>query len=321
MSQFVETRWTRYGHDRVYIRTADGVDCGHVDLKLRTVVPEHAEYESVLRDSLARWSADFGDGAPAESLSEQGTNPPTAESPEHAVDPSVDIANTTEASTDVGATRSAEPSDGQPGDLVMNPAGAAARARRNEVNAQAPVMNFVARVLGVTTEERSWRVGAKGEEKVAAQLTRLGQGWHRIHAVPIGDRGSDIDHVVLGPPGVFTLNSKRHPRGRAWIGAHAVMVNGQRTDYLRNSRFEASRASTLLSSACGFHVAVKPVIVFVDLEDITFKQMPSDVQVVTRMRLVRWLQSQPAVLDPAGVERILAAARQRTTWGAPRPPI
>ena len=90
----------------------------------------------------------------------------------------------------------------------VNVAGAAARAKRNEVNAQAPVMNFASRVLGVKTDERAWRVGAKGEEKVASELAKLDARWRVLHAVEVGENGSDIDHVVIGPPGVFTLNAK-----------------------------------------------------------------------------------------------------------------
>lgn len=55
-----------------------------------------------------------------------------------------------------------------------------------------------------------------------------------LHAVEVGQNGSDIHHIVIGPPGVITLNAKRHPGGKAWVGERMVTVNGQKTDYLRN---------------------------------------------------------------------------------------
>jgi hypothetical protein len=203
-----------------------------------------------------------------------------------------------------------------PRDLAANTAGAAARAKRDEVNAEAPFVNLVARVFGVKTEERNWRVGAKGEEKVAKELRKLGTGWNVLHAVEVGDRGSDIDHVVIGPAGVFTLNTKRHPRAKAWAAEHAVLLNGQRTHYLRNSRHEGQRAARLLTSACGFAVAVLPAIVFVDLESFTVKSQPADVHVTTRRRLVAWLDSLPVVLDETTLEKIYAQARLSTTWSS-----
>ena len=296
MTQLIETPWKKYGKHRVYLKTAEGDDVGHVDLVSRTVTAKLDGYEAQLEECLLRWT-DVGD-TPAEEvaapiLEEPAASPIEAEVPE--------------AEPDV-------PAEQVDVDLSVNVAGAAVRAKRNEVNAQAPVLNFVARVLGVKTEERAWRVGAKGEEKVAKELAELGPRWRVLHAVPVGENGSDIDHVVIGPAGVITLNAKRHPRGRAWIGERAIIVNGQRTDYLRNSRFEAKRASRLLSAACGRAVDVTAAIVFVDLENYTVKQMPADVQVTTRLRLVKWLRSLPVVLDDTEVEEIYARARLASTW-------
>lgn len=69
------------------------------------------------------------------------------------------------------------------------------------------------------TDERSWRIGAVGEGRVGAELERLvRRGFRVLHSVPVGQRDSDIDHVVVGPPGVFTVNTKWHPEGRIWVG-------------------------------------------------------------------------------------------------------
>ena len=300
MTQLIETRWRKHGKDRVYLKTSDGEQVGHIDLVAKNVVAAVDGYEDELAECLARWTD--GDASPEE--------PPPAGADVDAAEPSRgwDSPEADEALSDPPAA------DAEGLDLATNVAGAAARAKRNEVNAQAPVLNFVARVLGVKTEERAWRVGAKGEEKVAAELGHLGPMWRVLHAVPVGDRGSDIDHVVIGPAGVITLNAKRHPRGKAWVGERAIIVNGQRTDYLRNSRYEAQRAARLLSTACGRPVEVSSAVVFVDLEHFTVKQMPADVQVTTRLRLLKWLRSLPVVLDDEAVDETFTAARLANTW-------
>lgn len=56
-----------------------------------------------------------------------------------------------------------------------------------------------------------WGRGAAGERKVGAILDGLGPDWHALHGVWLG-RG-DIDHVLVGPGGVFTVETKSH-RGR-----------------------------------------------------------------------------------------------------------
>jgi hypothetical protein len=58
-------------------------------------------------------------------------------------------------------------------DLAQRRAGQAAREQATALKQAAPVRTFLARVLRVHTDERAWRIGADGEEKVAVQLAKL----------------------------------------------------------------------------------------------------------------------------------------------------
>ena len=52
--------------------------------------------------------------------------------------------------------------------------------------------------------------GAAGEEHVGALLEELaGGGWQVIHDATLG-RGN-VDHILIGPAGVFTVETKSHP--------------------------------------------------------------------------------------------------------------
>jgi hypothetical protein len=167
--------------------------------------------------------------------------------------------------------------------------------------------------MGVHTDERAWRIGADGEEEVGRRLAKLSAEWRVLHAVPVGAKDSDIDHVVVGPPGVLTLNTKNHSGKSVWVAERSFMVSGQKTDYLRNSVFEGNRATALLSKACGFDVPVEPVIV-VMAEKLTIKAQPQGVHVVARKSLVKWLKSRPPALTPEGVAEIFDRARSAATW-------
>jgi hypothetical protein len=35
--------------------------------------------------------------------------------------------------------------------------------------------------------------------------------WTVLHSVPVGTGSTDIDHIAIGPAGVFTLNTKYSP--------------------------------------------------------------------------------------------------------------
>lgn len=65
--------------------------------------------------------------------------------------------------------------------------------------------------FGLPVVER-WSRGAAGEEHVGAILDGLAaHGWLTVHDLDTG-RGN-VDHVVVGPAGVFTVETKSH-RGR-----------------------------------------------------------------------------------------------------------
>ncbi len=55
MAPLVETRWTRYGHDRVYLKTADGNQIGHIDLKSGSFTVEIEEFAEALVQCRDRW--------------------------------------------------------------------------------------------------------------------------------------------------------------------------------------------------------------------------------------------------------------------------
>ncbi|WP_315551628.1 nuclease-related domain-containing protein [Microbacterium aurum] len=175
----------------------------------------------------------------------------------------------------------------------------------------------VARFIGrspLSIDSRPWYLGALGELNVAARLESLGDGWTVLHSVPIGTRGADIDHVIVGAPGVFTINAKFHEGARVWVGSRRLLVNGQKTDHLRNTRYEVTRTQKLLSAAVGTEVPVRGAIVIVSAKQITIREQPDDVAVLEAQRLVRWLNNQKAVLNPTQVATIATAVREAATW-------
>ena len=216
-----------------------------------------------------------------------------------------------------------EPPPGKPAepewiDLSGAGAGAAARERAlAERAAQGRVRHALARLAGARTEERAWRIGADGEQAVADQLAKLGSQWHVLHAVRVGDRGSDIDHVVIGPGGGFTVNAKNHPHANVWVGGDTFMVNGQRVPYVHNSRFEARRAARMLTEHVGFPVGAIGVIAVMGAhKGFTIKAQPEDGRVVVtqRKRVSQFLLRRPQLLTAPEIGAIYEVARRSSTW-------
>ena len=281
-------RWRRYGHDRLYLETAGGQRVGYHDL---TTGQTHLDYPG-LRDEVQALLADY--------LARMQADQQSAAAPLDGAVPVTDTANAVDWI-----------------DLAVNQPGAAARDRALSERDAAPIRTRLARLLRVHTAERAWRIGAAGEVAVAARLTKLGAGWRVLHAIPVGERGSDIDHLVIGPGGVFTINTKHHPHARIWVGGDTIMVNGTSLPYVRNSRYEARRASRLLSAAAGTPVAVTGIIAFTGrVRSLTIRHQPTDhaVLIVPRKQLAHRLRIRATVLSEDQVAAIYGVARRSTTW-------
>lgn len=205
----------------------------------------------------------------------------------------------------------------EPVDLALNRPGQQLASQIEAARAAGEKPTLLRRFFLGKNAYSTWERGAIGERKVAEQLAKLisrDPRWACLHSIPVGNRGSDIDHVVIGPAGVFTINSKYHRGAKIWVGGDTVMIDGVRQPYVRNSRHEAGRASRLLSAAVGEPVEVRGIVAIVDAVSFTIRKQPVDVHVTPRKQLVKYLRSLPVVLDENRRNAILAVARWGATW-------
>lgn len=225
------------------------------------------------------------------------------------------------ARVDPGRPRPPEPSPPPlpPGaeDLVGRVPGLKLLEKADSLRPEAPRRRLLAPRGGRHDGGTSWRAGAAGEEAVARRLGMLravDYRWGYLNSVPVGTREADIDHVVMGPGGVFSINAKHHRDASLWVAGSTFMVNGLKYPYVRNSLHEARRASRLLSRACGFRVHVTPLIVPVGHRKLTIREEPDGVCVVGVGNLGTWLGAHPDVVPPEQLRIVLERARISTTW-------
>jgi hypothetical protein len=91
------------------------------------------------------------------------------------------------------------------------------------------------RVWKLDDELRNWRFGMRGEQAVAEQLMHqdvVAAGYVAFHDVP-GDGPWNIDHVVVGPGGVFVLETKARSRRKATRQQeeHEVFFDGRTLEF------------------------------------------------------------------------------------------
>ncbi|MEU6992319.1 nuclease-related domain-containing protein [Streptomyces sp. NPDC046465] len=198
------------------------------------------------------------------------------------------------------------------GDLALNRPGDAVRRKIRDLQPNA-LMRWLGRWYR-GSEVWSWANGLVGERVTGRKLDRLKRrGWFVLHAVQWAS-GSDIDHLVIGPAGVFTINSKRHKGKSVWYGDRAITVNGSPTRHIGISQAEARRVARVLSQACGFPVSVRPTISVVDAAKVTVKGAAPPVLVLPVKDLSRALTGLSPVLPPGQAARIYEIARDPRTW-------
>lgn len=189
--------------------------------------------------------------------------------------------------------------------------------------ASTPRGSFLARLVGANPVPAGMRAlfrQAGGDLAVGDALDQLGPDWLVLHAVPVGREGSDVDHLAIGPAGVYTV-AVRHHAGRAvWIDGGVILVDGERMPHIRDAEFEAVRATQLLSDAVGSRVEATPCLVIVDPRSMTVARPPRRVAVLTPRELRPWLRSLPPVYPTDQLDDFRAAASERQTWHDTRNP-
>ncbi|MGH3336611.1 MAG: nuclease-related domain-containing protein [Nocardioides sp.] len=146
----------------------------------------------------------------------------------------------------------------------------------------------------LTRSAALWERGAEGEAAVAAALAQLPtETWNVFHDVRWpGRRYANVDHIVVGPAGVFVVDAKN------WSGRVTA-----RDDVLRQNGFSRERDVAGAAEA-GLAVAglvpllkpqhVHPVLCFVRDEELS--GWARDVMVCSTSNVVRMLTSRPEVL-------------------------
>jgi Nuclease-related domain len=156
----------------------------------------------------------------------------------------------------------------------------------------------------------AWRRGATGERRTARLLEPLEQhGWAVLHDLALPASQANIDHLVIGPGGVFAIDSKQY-RGRLQLDAVGKLWHGRYplAPAMRVASWEADRAAQVLPDP---GMAVVPIVAVHGAQVPWGKVVMDGVRVVTARRLPSMLRQLPVVLGPERVAWLADQARVR----------
>jgi len=157
----------------------------------------------------------------------------------------------------------------------------------------------------------------RAQRKTVQQLGQLEKaGYKALHSRLIPESEDHIDHLVIGPAGVFSIDSeywdKRLPirtknARQLWHGPFSMK------DRLEHAHWEADRAAELLSASAGITVGVRPAMAVYGPKIPWDVATIRDVDVFSGDRLRNYLRrysrhNNARPLSPADIDRIYKAA-------------
>jgi hypothetical protein len=159
-------------------------------------------------------------------------------------------------------------------------------------------------------ETRAWARGAAGERHVARLLEPLVEyGWGVHHDLRVPGSKANIDHVVVGPPGIFAIDAKNY-RGRLRLSRDGLLWHGRSflAPTLSATRWEADVLQARIGAP---DIAVVPIVAGLGAM-VPYGQVTSmGVTVVPARRLPGLLRGLPPTLTPERAREVAAQINRR----------
>ncbi|MGA9852033.1 MAG: nuclease-related domain-containing protein [Gammaproteobacteria bacterium] len=150
-------------------------------------------------------------------------------------------------------------------------------------------------------------LGLKGEKVVGQYLEKLREQHYQVFHDIVGE-SFNLDHVIIGPAGIFTIEtktySKPHPDAKIVFDGETILVNGIKPDRdpVKQAKAQTHWLRRILSESTGRTFDVWPVIVF---PGWWVEQKPGSTRqiwVLEPKALPSFLSNQPKVLAPEDVK-------------------
>ncbi|MEV0998543.1 nuclease-related domain-containing protein [Nonomuraea sp. NPDC050202] len=160
----------------------------------------------------------------------------------------------------------------------------------------------------------AWRRTSVAERRTEAQLRRLERsGYRTLHARAIPGSEAQIDHLVVGPTGVYAVDSEKWDRRlpvRVQMGKKLFHGPFDMKPRLTEAKWEATQASELISKSFGREISVVPSLAIYG-PPVPWKIMNiRGVDVYQGDRARKWITKRERALTTAEIDRIYDIATQ-----------
>lgn len=172
-------------------------------------------------------------------------------------------------------------------------------------------------LLRLVPQARNLVRGEKGELKAAEALEELRSVGYRVFHDLVRN-GFNIDHVVVGPGGVFAVETKfRGGSGEIeFRNGEGLFVGGflEEKDSLRQARGNAREMRQFIKENCGLNCWVNPLVVFVGDWRVKNRWRETDARVLTADQIGRFFDQRQPELTKNEI-KLIASHLERSVRG------
>jgi hypothetical protein len=159
------------------------------------------------------------------------------------------------------------------------------------------------------SKRRIWSKGAKGEKIVAKKLKKLPKKYTAIRDVKIPNMGGDIDHVVVGPTGIYVIETKNYkptyiPDEDCWYHTSGRV---SQLNPAKQVKLQVSKLNKFLEPKLGKKlnkVTIFPVICPIN-HNLIFKNKIKSYEIVYPEDLVFYISHSRKILTSSEVKDII----------------
>ncbi|KKP83923.1 MAG: NERD domain protein [Candidatus Moranbacteria bacterium GW2011_GWF2_35_54] len=170
---------------------------------------------------------------------------------------------------------------------------------------------FMTKIIKLWTRFKNIKLGREGEKIVGQSLEKLREmGYEVFHDTVVGEI-FNIDHVIIGPAGVFTIETKTRSKldgvQKIKRNGNYMIIDGLGIDRktIFQSKLQAHWLEDFISSSIGLKIAVKPVVIFPDWF-VEPQPRGADVWILNQKALPSFLKNEGVVIDEDKINLISA---------------
>lgn len=155
----------------------------------------------------------------------------------------------------------------------------------------------------------TYKLGIAGEEFTAKILEGLGSEYKILHSIPFSEHKKDLDHIVIGPTGIYIINSKNYRAKSLLIDDEFIIYNKKRLSDPIDLQRDVRYVENLFKVKNVF-----PIISLVNNNSLRIKSSKVS-KVLHANKIVNYIKNQETVYTENYINKVYSEMSNCGKWG------